>query len=485
MIPKTAILSLLLSLFFLSPGTAAAADWENSLVRIEATRHTYDYFQPWIRRSATSRNSGLVVGEKTILTTAQRMENNVLTRLQKGGQGEWTIGRLVWIDYYSNLALLTVDDEAFWEDLHPATLAEKIPNSGTAQSVRWHERRLELRELDIDRMKISKGRLANIDMLYLELDFETGSFDRSEIIAIDDEVVGIAIARYSSSSGEKVQAIPSTFIRSVLQAQSESDWRGLGFFNFFWQTTENKATLDQLGLSGPARGVIITQLLSLPGHPDVLRPKDILLKIDGFSIDSQGDYQDPDYGPLNLEYLATRNRWAGDQVPMSVWRDGKAHQITFTLPKFGYENFLIPPARYDSTPEYYVAGGLIFQPISGGLIDGLGRERMPVRIIRHLSKMRPEANRELVVLSGVLPDPFNEGYRSHNNLIVARINHHSITRFSDLEKAFADPQDGFHLIEFTPGNPIDKIVLNASGMDLATRRVMFRYGIQNNPVINN
>ena len=33
----------------------------------------------------------------------------------------------------------------------------------------------------------------------------------------------------------------------------------------------------------------------------VLKPRDVLLNIDGFDLDIQGDYQDPDFGSLTLE----------------------------------------------------------------------------------------------------------------------------------------------------------------------------------------
>ncbi len=44
-----------------------------------------------------------------------------------------------------------------------------------------------------------------------------------------------------------------------------------------------------------------------------------------------------------LENLATRNKWAGDDVKMLIWRDGKATNVVYRLPKFDYSVSLVRP----------------------------------------------------------------------------------------------------------------------------------------------
>ncbi len=457
--------------------------WAQSIVRIDINRHSYNYFQPWSRRVSANQKFGVMIGDRTIVTTANLLYNHTLLRLQKGGRGQWYTGRLTWIDYHANLALLTVDENRFWEGLRPAKLATEVPDAGTAQLVRWNSGRFEVRNLDINRFRIRKGQLTFVDMLHMELDSEINGVGWSEALTIGDKVIGLTI----SQSRNKCNAIPSSFIKTVLDAQADGSYKGMGFFNFYWQQSENPATLEYLKLTGAPRGVIITEVPDLPGDENTLQPHDVLLKIDGFEIDTLGDYRDPDYGPMMLENLATRGHWAGEEIPMTIWREGREQELTYTLPKADFDKELIPTALYDAPPEYVMAGGLVFQPMTVPYLKSWGDDwlrRAPVRLI-HYKGQPPTAERpRLVVLSVVLPDPYNIGYQSYRFLVVDKINGKEISRINEIEDAFAATEGDYHTIEFEQGEPVERIILDAKRLGSATQRVMLRYGLSEASVIN-
>lgn len=457
--------------------------WADSVVRLDINRHNYNYFQPWSKRVAANQKFGLVVAERKIVTTANHLFDHTLLRVQKGGRGQWYTGRVTWIDYHANLATLTVDDDGFWTGLKAAKLATDVPDYGPAELVRWNSGRFEVRKLDINRLFIQKGQLTYIDMLHLQLDSEINGVGWAEAITVGDEVIGLTISQANS----KCTAIPSSFIHSVLQAQEDGSYRGMGFFNFYWQQSENPETLNFLSLEGPMRGVIITDIPQLPGDSNTLKKHDILLAIDGFEIDTLGDYDDPAYGPMMLENLATRGHWAGDEIPMTIWRDGKEQNLIYTLPKADFENELMPTALYDVPPEYYMAGGLVFQPMSVPFLKNWGNDwlrRAPVRLIHYKGQPPTKERPGLVVLSVVLPDPYNIGYQSYRFLVVDKINGQRINRIDQIEEAFTKAEDGYHIIEFEQGEPVTKIVLDADQLDTATQRVMRRYRLARNSVIN-
>ncbi len=76
--------------------------------------------------------------------------------------------------------------------------------------------------------------------------------------------------------------------------------------------------------------MLVINIPFTPGVKPVLKARDIILKVDGFEVDIQGDYQDPDYGPLILENLATRRKWAGDEVKLEIVREGKVQEVSYT-----------------------------------------------------------------------------------------------------------------------------------------------------------
>ena len=105
--------------------TAAGGDlasWEKSLVTLEVNRQGYNYIQPWTRRSQSVQKSAVVIGEKSILTTADQLNDLLTVRVQKSGRGRWHEAKLEWIDYHANLALITSDDAELWAGLKPASL---------------------------------------------------------------------------------------------------------------------------------------------------------------------------------------------------------------------------------------------------------------------------------------------------------------------------------------------------------------------------
>lgn len=459
--------------------TAAAPVWEQSVVKVEVSRNVYDYYQPWSRRNDRAGKIGLVVGEHQILATSQDLSDRTLVRLQKGGRGKWTNARVEWIDYHANLALLTTDDAAFWTGLQPANLNGPPPTEGTRlQIIRWREGKLENRSADFTQYAVRQSEFSSISHVQLEMDSEIQGVGLGEPVIANSHVVGIVAAQ----RGRTCKVIPAAFIQTILTARAAGNQRGLGYFHFYWQRAENLASLEFLRLPGEPRGVLVINVPERPDHVEpVLQPRDIILQIDGFDVDLQGDYTDPDYGSLMLENLSTRGKWAGDEVKMKIWRDGQPLDVTYRLPKYDFAHSLVPVGVYDQPPDYLIVGGLVFQPLTVPYLQRWGNDwerRAPFRF-RHYTG--DEATREqpgIVILSQVLPDAFNLGYQEQRGFAVAKVNGRRVTSLTELREALNQPNYKFHVIDFVPNESLQRIVLAAGEAERqATQRVLERFGI--------
>jgi hypothetical protein len=481
-------LNLLLCALLLAPVTLQSAAprelarWERSLVTLEINSQGYNYIQPWTRRSQSTQKSGVVIGPRSILTTAEQLNDLLLARVQKGGRGRWYPAQLEWIDYHANLALLTSDDDEFWQGLRPASLMTKIPLSGEARVLRWREGKIEARKLEINRARVETGRQTFIDIMHLELNGEVPGVGFGEPVIDGSRIIGLMEA----SAGAGGLAVPAPFIKTVMDARAKGDYRGLGFFNFYWQRAENPETLKALKMEQTDHGVIVIQPLAKIGEESILKAKDVILEIDGFEIGPEGDYQDPIYGRTMLEALATRGRWAGDGVPMTIWRDGRQMKLEYKLAKAEFTDEMIPDKVFDQPPEYLIAGGFVFQPLTVPYLESWGgdwQRRAPFRLAYLKQAIPTEKQEALVVLSVVLPDPFNLGYQSIRGLLVREINGRKIVRLPDIEAALQEQRDGFHIIEFARGDSPSKIVVDAGDLAAATARVLQRYGIEQDRLI--
>lgn len=461
-------------------GSAASdlASWEKSLVSLEVNRQGYDYTQPWTRSSLSVSKSGVVIDTKLILTTADQMNDLVIVRLQKGGRGKWYSGELVWKDYHANLALVTCANDEFWKGLKSASFMKKTPLEGEARLLRWRTGSLEARKMEINRPVIQPGKLTFIDLMHLEMDGDVTGIGWSEPVIDGGRMIGL-MSEQSSSGG---LVIPGPFIQRILDARDSGNYRGLGFFNFFWQRAENPATLKALKLDSTDQGVIVIKSIAKLNQDPILKPKDVILEIDGNVIGPEGDYQDPVYGRIMLEALGSRDVWAGDEVPMKIWRDGKLMEINYKLPKAVYAEETIPDQNFDAPPEYLIAGGFVFQPLNLPYLKSWGanwQRSAPFRLA-YLKQSLPEDDREaIVILSMVLPDPYNLGYQSTRNLIVHEVNDEKIVHLDDIEEALKNPVNGYHIIKFSEGDTPGRVILDAAELDSATQRIIQRYGIEN------
>ena len=83
-----------------------------------------------------------------------------------------------------------------------------------------------------------------------------------------------------------------------------------------------------------------------------------------------------------------------------------------------------------------------------------------------------------MLLSQVLPDPYNIGYQDQRWLVVDKVNGQRVSRLVDLRSALEKPVNGFHVIEFVQSDSLRRVILEAGEAEhAATGRILKRYGI--------
>jgi hypothetical protein len=457
---------------------AAVASWGRSVVTIEVSRKQYDYYQPWSKPLRQAQKSAVLLDKHQMVTTAEDLNDRTVVRVQKGGRGRWWTAEVAWIDYHANLALLTVPEADFWTDVKPATLGKSMPTQRQFQVLRWRDGSLENRGAEFSRFNVREDRTSGVNFAVLEATSDIQAAGEGEPVVANSHLVGLVRAQ----EGRTCLVTPVPFIQNVVEAQRQGQYHGLGFFHFVWQRAENPATLAMLKQEGRPRGVVVINVPERPDHGEqVFKVRDIILKIDGFDIDTHGDYEDPEFGNLMLENLATRHRWAGASVPMQIWRDGHAVDITYRLPRAAFTNSLVPYAYFDHAPEYLIAGGLVFEPLTVSFLQSWGaewRQQAPFRLNYYCNEPRTADRPGIVFLTQVLPDTYNIGYQNHSGLVVQKVNGQPVSRLAQLRDALDKPVNGFHIIEFTAGDSLQRMVLGAGEAErAATARVLERYGI--------
>ena len=467
--------SLLLTGQALGQANESKANWQDSIVLIDVTRNNFNFRIPWDKRAQSVSKFGAVIEGKELLTTAAGLANHTLVRIQKGGRGKWTNGEVRWIDYQANLAVIGVEDDTFWEGLAPVRFTDAKNLKENLQVIRWRGGNIEKRAAEFSRFSVADANFNQAPRIELKASSEIEGAGKAELMVSKDQVVGLV----ASKSGSTCSVIPATFITDVLKLRKADQYKGLGYFDFIWQPASNPAVTDYFKLDGNPRGVLVIK----PGKKSVLRLHDIILEVAGFPIDIQGDYLDPDYGHVIMEYLACRNKWAGDILKLKIWRDGKVQDIDYKLPKADFSDNLVRDRPNDVEPTYLIVGGLVFVPLSAEFLSSWGgdwQRSAPFRLVFYNNQKAKKDQKSLVVLSLVLPDFYNIGYqqRSSQNIVIEKANGNLISTLEDLAKALDKPKDGFHILEFKKGSSLGKIILDAEKLEQANDRIAQRYGIQ-------
>ncbi|MBI1839861.1 MAG: hypothetical protein HYR88_03290 [Verrucomicrobia bacterium] len=469
-----------------APGATARASREEtpsamraSLVELEVARTLYDYQTPWTRSSGNVRKSALVIGSDEILATADGLSNATVLRAQRDGRGKWYDATVLWVDYHANVALVQVADPAFWKGLKPVELMAKVSPGEEFRIERWKSGNMESRKAEFSQVVVKQSKLSTYDFAQIELTTEMTGGGWGEPLLVGNKLAGLL----SSHTRNTCTVTPAPFIRFLLESRRKSRFTGIGFFDFTWQPAENPSIHRRLEFPGDPKGVLVIEGAKLNGQTNVIQKHDLILQVDGFDIDTQGNYLDPMYGRLLLENLSSRQHFAGDEVPIKVWRGAKLQEVKYKLPKVDFGTKLIPEHIFDLEPEYFILGGLVFQPLTGPFLrrwQDYWNESTPPFRLNYYKNDSPTAERKgLVVLSSVLPDPYNLGYQDqHIPLVVQKVNSRTISTLQELVEAFEHPQQGYHVIQFMKSDAIRKLVVDASSSQAATSRVLKRYGIE-------
>lgn len=449
------------------------------MIQLEINRKQYNYRIPWATERTRTSKEGLAISGKRILTTADDMDGHTLVRVQKNADGKWWQAKVTWVSYPTNLALLEVDDASFWEGVPAARLSDQIPQEGDAQVFRWNQGRVEKWSAEINKVIVGAGQMSFVQHLQLNVDSKINGAGWAEIVVRDGEVVGLT----TSATDDNLKVMPTAFVKRILEARESGEFTGLGFFDFGWQAAVNETTTEAFGLPEGKEGVLVTQTGLRTGKESVLQSRDIILEMDGFSITREGLYEDPEFGRLPLTNLATRNHFASDSVEMVVWREGEEVSLTYELPEVVYQSEQVPDSVFDKDPEYLVAGGLLFMPLTGPYLATFGRSQ-PF-LFDYYSNTDVESDRDgLIVIAAVLPDPYTIGYDSLAGSLVDEINGRKIESLADVLLAFRSPPNGFHELQFFPEHTVTKAVVDVGRLEAATARVLLRYSIPAEYVIH-
>jgi S1-C subfamily serine protease len=454
-----------------------AVEISKSLVRIEATSQEPNYKTPWSPGDVTSGvGAGFVVDGKRIMTNAHVVSNARFLTVSKEGDPNPYLAQVLHIAHDCDLALLGVENPDFFNGTAPLEFGG-IPQIESVVSAYGYP-------VGGTRLSVTRGIVSRIDFqpyshsgmdshLAIQIDAAINPGNSGGPVMQNSKVVGVAFQGYSGDVAQNVgYMIPTPVIHRFLKDVEDGRYDHYVDLALTYRNLFNPAARSALGLEDENTGVQICSVYSSGASDGIVKPGDVILKIDGHTVSSDGTIPLEDEA-VPLEEVVER-KFKGDKVHLDILRDGKP--MTLTVPLREPWPFKLQSNLYDEKPRYFVAGGLVFQPVDQNFMEAHDPSDQRLNylfdffIADGLHATRPE----IVVLSNILPDPVNAYADEFRYSVVDEVNGRRIKRIEDIAAAFDEKAD-YYVIKFAGGGR--PIVLERKAIEEARSRISGRYAL--------
>jgi S1-C subfamily serine protease len=433
---------------------------------IRSFQQEFDYTTPW-KQSNMSQGvgSGFVISGRRILTNAHNVSNNKYVEIRKEYLAKRFPAKVAYVGHDCDLAILTVDDETFFDDMAPLDFGTLPEINTTVQTYGFPlgGRRISVTEGVVSRIQMDAYAHTGADShLVVQTDAAINPGNSGGPVMQNGKVVGVAFQglREADNIG---YMIPTTVTGHFLTDIKDGRYDGFGSVGFsFFLGLHSPSYADYLKVPPGSQGIVILSTMLNSSVESVLQAGDVITKIDDFDIDNDGMIQI--YGLRLHMSEAIEIKQIGEKLDIWFYRDGERQKITAEValnrPVLAYWR------QYDEPPRYEVFAGLTFVPVSRNFLETWGRNwitDLPY-YLRYLfsdsEKLNTERDRkEYIVLSEILPDQVNTYCTGFRSKVVETVNGANIYSMDDMRKAFERNNDEHLIIKFM-GSPTPLILDN-------------------------
>ena len=466
---------------FCVPGYAS--DEKSTVVKIYVVFSEHNYHEPWQMKGIDSRHgSGVIISGNKILTNAHVVCDNTFIQVRKTGQAKRYTAVVDMVDHKSDLALLKVNDPAFFKGVIPLEFGEfsHIKDEVYAYGFPEGGDKLSITKGVVSRVEHKEYKHSGAYLIACQLDASINHGNSGGPVLKDGKVVGIAFQNAYGIEIENIgYMIPVPVIKRFLTDISDNCLDGIPELGVSMQKLENMDMRAFYKMADSQTGVLINNIY--PDSPAIgyLEINDVLLNIDNSDIDNDGTIE---FRKGERTYLgfAVQQKQINDTVLIKVLRQGRTITVDMPLTKPMHCCRLVPYRQYKTEPAFYIIGGLVFESLTMNYLYEYGPgsdfyQNAPTELLNFFYNGSPKKNRkEIVMLAQVMPDDVNIGYHEFINGIIAKVNGQPIVTLLDLISAFENCKKDYHLIEDIRGF---KIVLNRQAVEKSNPRILKKYKI--------
>ncbi|EPS65237.1 hypothetical protein M569_09541, partial [Genlisea aurea] len=389
----------------------------DAVVKVFCVHTEPNFSLPWQRkRQYSSSSSGFIIKGRRVLTNAHSVEHYTQVKLKKRGSDTKYLASVLAIGTECDVALLTVEDNEFWEGVSPVDFGE-LPALQDAVTVVGYPiggDTISVTSGVVSRIEILSYVHGSTELLGLQIDAAINS-GNSGGPAFNDKgnCVGIAFQSLKHEDAENIgYVIPTPVIIHFIQDYERNGaYTGFPILGVEWQKMENPDLRLSSGMKVDQKGVRIRKIDPTAPEFKVLKASDIILSFDGVDIANDGTVPFRHGERIGFSYLVSQ-KYTGDSAAIKVLRDSAI--LKFDI-KLSTNRRLIPAHNKGRPPSYYIIGGFVFTAVSVPYLRSeYGKDyeyEAPVKLLDKLLHEFPQSpDEQIVVVSQVLVADINIGY---------------------------------------------------------------------------
>jgi len=454
-----------------------------SVVKIHTTQRLPDFFRPWTKGASRDMSgTGFVIDGKRILTNAHVVGYPSQIYVQPYQSAEKFAAKVIAIAVPMDLAILSVEDEAFFNDRPALALDDGLPRVKASVNVYGFP-------IGGDQMSVTEGIASRVEYtayyfgvagLRIQIDAALNPGNSGGPAISDGRVIGVAFSGLAAAENIGY-LIPAEEVRTFLDDVQDGRYDGKPQLWDEFQTIENDALRAWLKLPKEVAGCMITRPRS-DEESFPLKARDVITRVGPHALDRSGNVRLGEDLQVMFTYYVPKLAHDG-VVPLTLVRGGQSVQAD--VPVAARRKRVIP--RLDGTyPAYFILGPMVFSTASAEMVSGLFGDARYLSFVS--GKKSPLATRvndqpafdgeELVVV----PSPFfshrlTKGYDSPALHVMSKLNDVKVKNLPHLIELVRDCKDEYLEFKFAE-TEVETLVFRRQDMLDATEDILSDNGIR-------
>jgi S1-C subfamily serine protease len=467
------LLTLLLSTVLLSAQTEQDDISKQAIVKIYTTAKIPNYLSPWSSSMRSSTGSGAIIDGEFILTNAHVVANQAFLEVERYGQRKRYIAKVFAVSHQADLALLKVEEKAFFSGIKPLTFGElpEVEQKIVVYGYPMGGSTLSATIGVVSRVEHHTYAHSGETFLAVQVDAAVNPGNSGGPALSDGKIVGVVMQMISKSQNIGY-LVPASMVQHFIDDMKDGNYDGFGELGIGTQKLENPALRRYYGLNDNISGKLIDKIVYNSSLKGVLKEGDILTAIDGYNIENDGTVAFRKHEYTDYNYYVDRYQM-GDSLILDIIRDKKPMQVKATLKNQADDMFLVKTTRYDTMPTYFIYGGYVFSPLTRNLIRSTNSNRM--KLSNLAMQWQKEERNEVVVLLKVLASDMSRGDNYFGMWAIDKVNGESFKNFKEFYEKMEEVKDDYIVLEDKNGV---KVIIDKKEAQVKQSEILKRYNIE-------